>query len=488
MADLDDQLIMSMARYSMDPYGFVMFAFPWGEAGTPLENKTGPREWQREVLDRIGRDLRAGGELGAVIREAIASGHGIGKSALIAWIALWSMSTFPDTRGVATANTESQLRTKTWPELSKWHRMCITKPWFVLTATALYSSDPEHEKTWRIDAIPWSEHNSEAFAGLHNQGLRIIVLFDESSKIADIIWEVTEGALTDERTQIIWIAFGNPTRNTGRFRECFRKFRKRWSVRQIDSRTVEGTNRKQISEWEQDHDANSDFFKIRVRGEFPSQSALQFISEDDVRAAQSRHLRKEQYDFAPKILTLDNAWTGDDKIVIGLRQGLYFKILRKLSRNDNDIEIANMLAQLEDEHEADAVFIDGGFGTGVVSAGKTMGRNWQIVWFSEKPYDEGYLNKRAEMWGEAKRWLKAGGALENDDELFYDLTGPETVPRMDGKIQLESKEDMKARGLTSPNCGDALCLSFAHPVVSRRKMARSLGRNIDQAQSDWKPL
>ncbi|RRF76892.1 hypothetical protein EAO18_26305 [Klebsiella pneumoniae] len=84
----------------------------------------------------------------------------------------------------------------------------------------MYSNDPDHDKRWRADAIPWSEHNTEAFAGLHNERKRIVVVFDEASNIADLVWEVAEGALTDEDTEIIWVAFGNPTRNTGRFRSA----------------------------------------------------------------------------------------------------------------------------------------------------------------------------------------------------------------------------------------------------------------------------
>ena len=82
---------------------------------------------------------------------------------------------------------------------------------------------------------------------------RIIVVFDEASNIADLVWEVAEGALTDEDTEIIWVAFGNPTRNTGRFRECFRKYKHRWKTAQIDSRTVEGTNKQQLQKWVDDY-------------------------------------------------------------------------------------------------------------------------------------------------------------------------------------------------------------------------------------------
>ena len=101
------------------------------------------------------------------------------------------MTTCDDCRGVVTANTESQLKQKSWSELQKWHRLCLWNAWFTLSATALYSSDPTHEKTWRIDAVPWSISSVESFAGLHNAGKRILVVFDEASAIPDTIWGVT---------------------------------------------------------------------------------------------------------------------------------------------------------------------------------------------------------------------------------------------------------------------------------------------------------
>lgn len=467
--DIEQQLIDDIAGFTHDPLGFVLYAFDWG-VGELAEFPDGPDQWQRDVLNDIGEHLKSGAIAGLseAIQIATASGHGIGKSALVSWLIEWAMHTFEDTKGVVTANTEGQLRTKTWPELAKWHRLVITGDrWFKCTATALHSTDPAHEKTWRIDAIPWSEHNTEAFAGLHNQGKRIIVVFDEASKIADKVWEVTEGALTDDNTEIIWACFGNPTQNTGRFRECFRKFRHRWIARQIDSRTVAMTNKAQLNKWVEDFGEDSDFVKVRVRGMFPSASAKQFIGTEDVDNATKRHLRPDQYDFAPKILTVDPSWTGDDPFVIGLRQGLTFKILRTIPKNDNDIQMANLIAQLEDTELADAVFIDAGYGTGIKSAGDTMGRAWQLVWFGEKAIDAGCLNKRAEMWKLMRDWLKAGGCIPDDPELYQDLIGPETVARMDGKIQLESKEDMKKRGLPSPNKGDALAISFAYPAAKR---------------------
>ena len=387
------------------------------------------------------------------------------NSALMGMISNWAMSCFVDAKIVCTANTEAQLRTKTVPEVSQWFRESITSEWFDPQATSVKAVDRGHADSWRMDFLPWSQNNTEAFAGLHNQGKIIVLLFDEASKIHDKVWEVAEGALTDEGTVIIWVAFGNPTQNSGRFRECFRRFRHRWVSRQIDSRTVPGTNKKKIQQWVEDHGEDSDFVKVRVRGQFPSQSALQFISEDDAQSARKCHLRKSQFDFAPVIISVDPAWSGDDELVIAYRQGLYFKVLRTMARNDNDIAVANIVARYEDELKAAAVNVDAGYGTGIVSAGRTMGRAWNLVWFSGHSPDPGCLNMRAYIWREMRDWLKQGGAIDPEDEVLYqDIIGPETVPRMDGKIQLESKEDMKDRGLPSPNRGDALALTFAHPV------------------------
>jgi hypothetical protein len=483
--DPELELIEDIASLELDPLGYVRYAFPWGEPGTELADEQ-PEDWQLEAWDTIGQALRQGAiTTTEAIRMAVASGHGIGKSAFIAMTIKWALDTHEDTKVVITANTEGQLQTKTWPELAKWHRLSITSHWFVFTATSLYSTDKTHEKTWRADAISWSEHNTEAFAGLHNAGKRIVVLFDEASKIADKVWEVTQGALTDAETQILWLAFGNPTQATGMFRECFRRFKHRWITKQIDSRTVRRTNKAQIQQWVDDHGEESDFVKVRVRGLFPNTSAKQYIGDADVAAAYGRHLTTAQYDFAPVILTLDPAWSGDDELVIAKRQGLFFQILKTIPHNDNDVHIANLLANLEDEHKADAVFVDAGYGTGIVSAGRTMGRAWLLVWFAGASSDPGFLNKRAEMYGAAKQWLKEGGAIPPDPTLRDELTTVETVPRLDGKVQIESKKERKGRGLTSPNRADALILSFAFPVAP--KSAR-FARNHAKARTDYDPI
>ena len=500
----EEQLAQDMGRFFDDPLGFVMYAYPWGSDSAlqvvHLESpwnliydaEFGPDAWACEQLEAIGaavREHRFDG-LHAVdaIRRAIASGHGIGKSAFVAWLVNWIMSTRPHAMGVVTANTAEQLASKTWARITEWTKRSITGHWFDVTTGkgAMRMTHRQFPESWRCDAQTCREENSEAFAGLHAARSTPFYIYDEASAIPDSIWEVSEGGLTDGEP--MWFVFGNPTRNSGKFRDCFHGQAHRWHPRMIDSRSVQITNKKLIDEWIADYGEDSDFVKVRVRGMFPSQSAKQFISVADVDAAFGRHLRPEQYAGIAKIICVDPAWEGDDEMVIGKRQGLRFDILRVIPKNDNDMEMANLIARLEDEEQADAVFIDAGYGTGIVSGGRTLGRDWELVWFGGKSSDPGYLNKRAQIWGDTRNWLKAGGAIPRDTALHRDLISVQTIPRADGVIQLESKKDMKGRGEASPGRADCLAISFAYPVLPKHQRRPEGGGGLDRARREYDPL
>lgn len=480
--DLDQELINDMASFSHDPYAWVLYSFEWGKG--ELEGKA-PEQWQIEILCAVRDGLLTPNE---AIRVAVASGHGIGKSALVAWLILWAISTFEDTRGVVTANTENQLRTKTWPEVAKWHQRFIAKHWFTVTATAIFSSDPSHERNWRIDLTPWSISNTESFHGLHNLGKRLILIFDEASAIHDEIWNVSEGALTDANTEILWFAFGNPTRNTGRFHACFHKFRHRWKTKQIDSRTVSISNKTQIKQWEDDYGENSDFFKIRVKGEFPNTSDKQFIPADYINAARGKKLGMASYYYAPAIIGADPAYS--DEFAIFLRQGLFSKQIGSFKGLKDDMAAAGYLAKLEDEYKADAVFIDFGHGSGIASAGKLMGREkWTLVNFGGASSLNEYLNKRGDMWAQMREWLKQGGVIPDDPQLCEELSWPEWHMNVrTQKTVLESKEDMRKRGLSSPNRADALALTFAFPVQSKNAGINMMIKNEFTNTKNYDPF
>jgi hypothetical protein len=463
-------LIEELAGFSDDPLGFVLFAFPWGELGSELENFEGPDDWATQVLLDLGAGLISVQE---AIQIARASGHGIGKSALVAWIILWAISTFEDTKGVVTANTENQLKTKTWAELSKWHRLFIARDLFQLTATAIYANDPLHERTWRIDMVPWSERNTEAFAGLHNQGKRILVIFDEGSAIPDLIWEVTEGALTDRDTQIIWMAFGNPTRNKGRFREAFPggKFSHRWNSAAIDSRTVKITNKEQIQRWIDDYGEDSDFVRVRVRGVFPRVDAESFIPYELAHGAVERELMPQA---GAVVLGVDVGRFGDDPSVIYPRCGRD-AITRQIEvfYSLDTMTFAGKVAASFLRLGATICMVDsGGVGGGVVDRLHQLHIPVIEVDFGSKSDDFAmtgvkYANKRAEIWGAVRDWLPGGSipAISTGENitLLDELIGPTYALTKNESIQLESKKEMRARGIPSPNVADALACTFAYP-------------------------
>ncbi len=471
--DLAAQLLRQTAR---DPYQFVMRAFPWGEPGTPLEDKVGPRSWQAEELIALGEHLNSARRF-EPFRDSIASGHGIGKSALMAFLILWGTSTVVDARGTVTANTEAQLRTKTWPELRKWYAMCAVRDFFKVDNTVFRSSDNEHALTWRMDALPWSENNPEAFAGLHNEGKRILFLMDEASAVHDAIWEVVEGALTDANTEIIFIVQGNPTRPTGRFFDTHNRLKHRWRHRKVDSRSVEGTNKAQLQQWVDDYGLGSDFVRVRVLGEFPMRASNQLISLEDIQAAQSRDNAPNVTD--PLVFGIDVARFGDDESVLYTRKGVSGGIYNYYSWRQFDmVQLADAIAPLIVEYKPHYVNIDGGgVGGGLIDILRHRGFNVTEVLFGAVPRNPDYVNKRTEMWCDMRDWIKANGSIPwQDKDLEADLKNQTYTIKENrtNSMALTPKEIMKRDGLPSPDHGDALALTFAQlvsPIVDPRKSA-----------------
>jgi len=464
-----DDVILGLAEHSPNPYTFALWAFDWEAPelrGFELE------EWQVWVMESVAYGLL---DLNEAIQIAVTSGHGVGKSALVAMLLIWAISTLEDTRGVVTANTETQLKTKTWVEVAKWFRLFIAKDLFKLTATAIFSADPDHEREWRIDMVPWSERNTEAFAGLHNAGKRIIVVFDEASAIPDMIHEVTEGALTDRDTQIIWLMCGNPTRNSGRFREAHveGQFHHRWKCRAVDSRSVRFTNKKQIDRWIRDYGEDSDFVRVRVLGKFPRVDAISFISLEMARSAALATVVKSTERY---IIGGDVARFGDDPSVIYPRCGRDAKtVMPTVLWGLDTISVARAIAKVFHDLHAIACCVDGGgVGGGVIDQLRLMRIPTVDVQFGEAAHGTNvvnssvmYANRRAEIWGALRDWLPDGATVDVipglEKSLVQELTAPTYMMDAKERIQLERKKDMKSRGVPSPNAADALACTFAEP-------------------------
>jgi hypothetical protein len=412
------------------------------------------------------------------------------NSCYTSWLILWIMATRPFCKGTVSANTADQLRTKTWAELSKWHNMFLVKDLFTLHSTRgnMCIFNNEYPQTWRCDAQTCREENSESFAGQHAENSTSFYIFDEASAIPEKIFQVAMGGLTDGAPQIH--LFGNPTRNSGYFWETFSgEVSKRWINYAVDSRTVPGAiNVELTKQWAEDYGEDSDFFKVRVKGEFPSAASNQLIGTDAVDAATAKHLPVTQYRHAPVILGVDVARFGEDKSCIYKRQGLFAEKLAEF-RSLDLMTLAARVAQFEDEHEANAVFIDVGMGAGVIDRLRQLGRNPIEVNFGAKSTDKRCKNKRSEMWWKLKKWLESGGSIPQDRDLRKDLISQMYLFDVNEKLMLVKKEDLKKLGLQSPDDGDALALTFAEDVRGRKKqddlLHLRLTRKANKVKTDY---
>ncbi len=472
----NDALLEKIQTFKDDPLGYAYYAFPWGEG--PLEGIKGPREWQVDLFQQMKTDIRrAEGKKSKIFRYARCSGHGIGKTAFFGMASDWGMSTKMDTKGIITAGTQNQLRTKIWPEINKWHQMSITSHWFVKAATSVHSADPKHALAWRLDSVPWNKSRPEAFAGLHNVKKRIMVGYDESSQIDPIIWETTLGALTDEETEIFWFVFGNGTRRSGNFRECFGKNREFWNPKQINSLDVEGTNKEYLNELIKTYGRDSYIVQTRVFGNFPPAGDAQFIPTSWVEEAKVRALSSHPDD--PLLIGLDPARGGEDFFVGRARWGSDARSIKPLRLPGGDtadsmkavIIVAEWLQRIENTYsrKIDMIFVDK-IGIGGPIANRLAELDWPIhqVDVTQDATDKRFAKLGDQMWGRMRDAIQYVLCLPEDPDLEEDLTNREFSYNQLNEEMLERKKDMKARGLHSPDDGDALGLTYAVPFSTKQ--------------------
>ena len=466
-----------------DPYKFVMFIYPWGKKGTPLEKFTGPRKWQERELKAIAAHIaeqKKRVDLGLepeIFKSSKASGRGIGKSSLISWLTHWMLTTRLGSTVIVTANTETQLKSRTWAEMGKWHTLSLNSHWFEKTTMSLKPAPWFEEilkKQLKIDtgyyyaqAQLWSEENPDAFAGIHNYN-GLMLQFDEASGIPSPIWSVSDGFFTEPIIDRYWFCFSNPRRNTGEFYECFHKFRRYWRRENIDSRDVEGTDKKMLNDIVEKYGEDSDEARKEVKGQFPRQGDDQFISRSLIEDACARELERD--DHAALIMGVDPARYGNDDACIRFRQGRNARDVPPPHKfkSISNMALANKCAELIDQYAPDAVCIDAGAGAGVIDRLRERGyKVYEVAFGAAEELKPEFKDVRTRMWADMRDWMNSG-CLPAHGELTDDLAGPkyEFVGGAD-QLKLESKEKMKARGLASPDDGDALALTFFVKVARK---------------------
>jgi hypothetical protein len=472
-AVIEEELLYRKAvSFKNDPLGFVLWAYPWGKPG-PLEKYSGPDEWQADFLRELGEEVRKRNFDGVTpvlpVKFTTASGHGIGKSVLVAFIENWIMSTRPHAQGTITANTFQQLSTRTWATIQTWTLRCKTGHWFEVTGQRMYHK--QFKESWFCSAQSCKEDNSEAFAGQHAATSTSFYIFDEASAVPDKIHEVAEGGLTDGEPMVFM--FGNPTRSRGAFhRATFGVERNRWIVRSIDSRKCKFSNKELIEQWRVDRGDDSDFFRVRVLGLPPTTDDAQFIDLERIIEAQKR--QAVALDDEPLIAGVDLAWGGEDFNVVRFRRGKdarsipAIRIAGAATREASVmvVKLADLLTNGIGGRKIHTMFLDSAGISGAVAS-----RLWELgfknaieINFGADSPDPKYRNFRAYMWGKMKDWL-LGGAIDDNPRLECDLTGPGYELDAKVRIQLESKDEMKKRGLDSPDDADALALTFARTVA-----------------------
>jgi hypothetical protein len=452
----------------------VQTNFDWGKG--QLEDLS-IRTWQEDSLGELGYLLSKQKREGVFhpIKQTRSAGHGPGKSAEICWDILWALGTFPEARANVTANTETQLRTKTGSELQKWHSLSLISPMFKCSRLSMFSTIPTREATWRADLIPWSQTNPEAVAGLHNFGKRTLIVFDEASNIATEVFDSIDGATIDSETEVIVLMRGNPTRNTGYFYNAnFGAMAKRWRGEVIDCRKVEGINQKLIDEWIEDYGVDSDYVRVRVRGLPPKHSSSEFMSRDAVEAAMSDEREPICFPDEALVMGIDCARGGANETVFAYRQGLDMRTRPwdRFAFTPKPMEIASKAHDRAQQYGVDLVFVDSGdIGLAVANRLVELGTNAVDIGFGWKATDpDRFANRAAEMASRFRDWLPRGALPTWSDEMaqrerVINQICDRGFGHPDGRLRLESKEHMAQRGAPSPDHFDAPGLTFAEEML-----------------------
>jgi hypothetical protein len=491
---VENQLADEVGKYYKDLNGFIRFAFPWGEPGV-LEHFEGPERWAMELADDISEQVAENKFDGVhpvpCIYVGVASGNGCAKSTFAAMLTQWIMCTRPFSLGTVTANTGSQLKAKTWVEQEKWAGLCIASDWFEVKSEIIRHKI--HRGKWAVTAQTWNLKNPQAFAGQHSRIGTSFYIFDEASHIPEAIFEQADGGLTDGEPMLF--LFGNPGNRGGRlYRSVFGDLGGQYLHRRVDSRDCKFTNKAQLQKWVEERGEDSDWVRVHVKGLAPNADELQFIDSERIAAARVRDVPPSD-GTDPLIMGIDFARGGSNWNRISYRRGrdmrsIASKGIAGEKTRDTQLMISIVLEEIRDK-KPDVVFGDAtGVGGPIMDGVRALVKNVPIVdvQFAGKSPDERYGNWRAYMWAKHKEWIQYG-CIENNEDLANEIGAPEYYHIKD-RLYIESKEEMEARNVMSPDWADSEILTHAMPVaplknkhISAADAMRRAQRNQQQSKS-----
>ncbi|OWT50246.1 DEAD/DEAH box helicase family protein [Bacillus sp. K2I17] len=428
-----------------------------------------PDEWQRKVLMDLAQSPKV----------SVRSGQGVGKTGLESVVVIWFLCCRPNPKVICTAPTKEQLFTVLWAEIAKWLEGSAVKNLLKWTKTRVYMIGSEE----RWFATARTATKPENMQGFHEDYMLFVC--DEASGIADPIMEAILGTLSGAENKLFLC--GNPTRTSGVFYDSHNRDRDLYKIHKVSSLDSPRTSKDNIEVLKKKYGEGSDVWRVRVLGEFPKAEADAFIPLEIVEQAASCKVEPtgETLD-----LGVDVARFGDDETVIAPRIGnKVFKLLNHYKQDT--METAGQVLKLAKEYMAkykqlkrvDIKVDDSGVGGGVTDRLKEVIKSERLpfkvypVVNNGKPLDdEHYDNAGAEGWAVVRDILEENMKafiqgeeptmeIPNDEKMISQFSSRKYRLTSRGKIALERKEEMKKRGLQSPDRADAIVLAFYKPKV-----------------------
>jgi len=440
-----DKQIAKLASWFTDPVLFVRECF-----------NTEPEKWQAEALQAVVDNNRV----------AIRSGHGVGKTAFLSWLILWWMLTRRPVKIGCTANSKDQLRDVLWAEVHLWHNRLpdfLKEALEIQTDRVIFAEDASKDQVENFArARTARKENPEALQGLHSKYMLFII--DEASGVEEEVFEAARGVMSSHGAKTVMT--GNPTRASGYFFGAFHKHRALWWTRRVSCKEVpnlvsDSFRQELIDEWGED----SNVFRYRYLGDFPISDENVVIPLNLLEAAQDR---KVEISYTGIKWGVDVARFGADRTCLVRRS--YNAILQPAQtwRNKDIMQVAGLVAQAYEEEALECrpeiIMVDViGYGAGVVDRLTELGLPVCGVNVAESAAVKAkYMRLRDELWFEARHWFEEKHCrIPRDEMMVAELSGVVYDITSTGKLKVESKPEMKKRGLRSPDIADAVCLTFA---------------------------
>ena len=411
-----------------------------------------PLPYQAEFLEAISSGER---------KISIRSGHGTGKSTSASWAMLWYLlMRFPN-KVVVTAPTSGQLFDALFAELKRWIGELPKPIQDLLTVKSDRVELAAAPSEMFISARTSRAETPEALAGVHSDNVLLVV--DEASGVPEKVFEAAAGSMSGHNATTILLS--NPTRSTGTFYESQTRMANSWWTQRwscVDSPLVSDEF---VDEMRERYGEESNAFRIRVLGEFPLADDDTIVPFHLVDAAMNRDIEVDE-DRRP-VWSVDPARFGSDRTAFCKRVGGVITEIKSWRGLDLMQTVGRVMAEYEalaPSARPSEILVDSiGVGSGVVDRLRELGAPVRGVNVAESPsMGETYNNLRTELWFKTKAWLEDRSCkLPQDDELLADLTGIRYSFTSSGKMAAESKDQMRRRGLRSPDLADAVCLTMA---------------------------